>query len=87
MMKNLRHNKDKKIEGNIIKDVKNVLRLKKEMDDNTIKDLSNSFRLKNKIDDTAVKYIKNLVRLKKWKKESKAIKNRLRDIRNLLEHG
>ena len=57
------------------------------MDDNTIKDLSNSFRLKNKIDDTAVKYIKNLVRLKKWKKESKAIKNRLRDIRNLLEHG
>ena len=55
MMKNLRHEKDKKIEGNIIKDVNNIFRLKKEMDENRIKDLTNRFRLKKKkkLDDNS----------------------------------
>ena len=31
--------KDKKVEDNIIKDVRNLFRLKKEIDDSTIKDI------------------------------------------------
>ena len=47
MMKNLKLEKDKKkIEENIIKDVRNHFRLKKEIDDNTVNDIRNLFRLK-----------------------------------------
>ena len=35
-----------KIEDNIIKDVKNLLRLKKEIDETTIKDIRKLFQLK-----------------------------------------
>ena len=37
-----------KIEDSITKNMKNLLRLKKEMDDTTIKDVRNVFRLKSK---------------------------------------
>ena len=46
-MKNSRLEKDKKIEDNITKDVRNLFRLKKETDDSTIKIIRNLFRLKN----------------------------------------
>ena len=46
-MKSSRVVKDKKkTEDNIIKDVRNLLRLKEEIDDTTIKDVRNLFRLK-----------------------------------------
>ena len=74
----------KKIENNIIEDVRNLFRIKKEIDDITIEDVRNLFRLKKEIDDTRVKPIRNLFRLKK---EYKANKNRIiRDIKNLFEH-
>ena len=40
--------KDRRIEGNIIKDLRNVCRLKKEIDDIIIKDMRNPFRLKKR---------------------------------------
>ena len=40
--------KIKKIENNIIKDIRNLFRLKKEIGDTTVKDVSNCFRLKKK---------------------------------------
>ena len=44
-----RFEKDKqKIEDNIIKDVRNLFKLRKEIDDTTVKDLRNLFRLKKK---------------------------------------
>ena len=45
-MKNSRIEKDKKTENNMIKDIKNIFRLKKEINDTTIKDIRNLFRLK-----------------------------------------
>ena len=55
--------KDKKIEYNITKDVKNLFKVEKEIDDTTIKDVRNLFRSKKEIDDTTVKGIRNLFRL------------------------
>ena len=49
MMKSSRLEKGKNIEDNVIKDAKNIFRLKKEIDDSTIKDLRNLFRLKKEI--------------------------------------
>ena len=46
MMKFSRLEKNKKIEDNIIKDVRDPFRLKKEIDDTTIKDIINLFSLK-----------------------------------------
>ena len=69
---------------NIIKDVRNLFRLKKVINSTTIKEVRNIFRLKKEIDDTTVKGVRNLFRLKK---EHKAIKDRItRDIRKLFEH-
>ena len=45
MTKSIRREKDKKIKEDIIKDVRNLFRLKKEIDDTTVKD-TNSIRLK-----------------------------------------
>ena len=39
MMTHLRHEKDNRIKGNMIKDVRNLFRLEKETDDTTIKDI------------------------------------------------
>ena len=47
-MKSSGFQKDKKTEDNIIKDARNIFRLKKEIDDSTIKDVRNLFSLKNK---------------------------------------
>ena len=55
MMKILRLQKDKKIEDNIIKDVRKFFRSKTEIDDTTMKDVRNLFRLKKEIDDTIIK--------------------------------
>ena len=44
MMKSSRFEKDKKIEGNIIKDVRNLFRLKKEIDGTTVKDTKKYFQ-------------------------------------------
>ena len=60
--------KKDKIEDNIIKDVRNLLRLKKEIDDNTIKDMRNVFRLKEEIQaikDRIIRYIRNLFQQEK----------------------
>ena len=76
-MKSSRLQKDKKIEGNITKNVKNLFRLQNEINDTTIKEARNLFRLKKEIDDTTLKHVNNPVRLKK---ENKAIKSRI--IRN-----
>ena len=59
-MKSSRLEKDKNVEDNIIKDLKNLFRLKREVDDTTIKDASGFLRLKKEIDDTTAKDIRNL---------------------------
>ena len=55
--------KDEKIEDNVIKDVKNLFRLKKEIDDTRIKGIRNIFRLKKEneaIKDRIIRDIRNL---------------------------
>ena len=45
-MKSLRLKKDlKKKENNVIKDIRNLFRLQKELDETAIKDIGNFFRL------------------------------------------
>ena len=54
--------KIKKIEDNIIKNVRNHFRLKKEIDDTTVKDIRNLFRLKKEneaIKDRIIRDIRN----------------------------
>ena len=46
MMKNSRIEKDRKIEDNITKDVRNLFKKVKEIDDSTVNDITNLFRLK-----------------------------------------
>ena len=46
-MTSSRLGKDKKAEDNVIKDLRNLFRLKKLIDDTAIKDIRNLFRLKN----------------------------------------
>ena len=46
MMKSSRLEKGEKVEDNIIKDVRILFRLKREIDDATVKDLRNLFGLK-----------------------------------------
>ena len=46
MMKNSRIEKDRKIEDNITKDVRNLFKIVKEIDDSTVNDITNLFRLK-----------------------------------------
>ena len=45
-MKNSRIEKDRKIEDNITKDVRNLFKIVKEIDDSTVNDITNLFRLK-----------------------------------------
>ena len=70
MMKSSRHEKDKNIECNIIRHVKNIFRLKNKTDDTTIKYRRNVMRLKE-VDDTIVKDIRNLFGLKRQMKQLK----------------
>ena len=76
-----------KKENKIIKNVRNLSRLKKDMNDTATKDMRNLFRLKKEnksIKSRAIGDVGNLFRLKK---DKKPIKNRvIRDIRNLFEH-
>ena len=44
MMNSLKLEKDKKGEGNMIKDVKNIFRLKKEVNNNTVNSIKYLFR-------------------------------------------
>ena len=44
----LKLEKDKRIDYSVMKNVRNLFRLKKEMDDNIIKEINNPFRLKSK---------------------------------------
>ena len=69
-MKSSRHAKDKNIECNIIRHVKNIFRLKNKTDDTTIKYRRNVMRLKE-VDDTIVKDIRNLFGLKRKMKQLK----------------
>ena len=48
-MNNLRLDKDKRIDDNIIKDVRNLFRLKQQIDNHIIKDERILFRLKKKL--------------------------------------
>ena len=45
-MKHLRLEKDKILEGNVTKDVRNIFRLKKEINENIMKTMRNIFRPK-----------------------------------------
>ena len=77
-MQSSRLRKTKKIEGNIIKSLRSLFRLKK-INRRLITDVKNIFSPKKEIDNTTVKDIRNLFRLKR---EKKAIKGRvIRDIR------
>ena len=77
-MQSSRLRKAKKIEGNIIKSLRSLFRLKK-INRRLITDVKNIFSPKKEIDNTTVKDIRNLFRLKR---EKKAIKGRvIRDIR------
>ena len=68
----------------MIKDVRNLFRLKNEIDDAATKDVRNLFTLKKEIDRTTLNDIRNLFRLKR---ENKVIRKRIiRDIRNLFRH-
>lgn len=70
-MRSLRFEKSKKIEYNIIKNVRNLF-----------KTYQKSFQTKNKTDNITVNDIRNLFRVKK---ENKEIKNKLiRVIKNIL---
>ena len=60
MMKSSRFEKDKKIEGNIIKDVRNLFRLKKEIDDTTVKDIKNIFKLTKEKEANKNRIIKDI---------------------------
>ena len=53
------------MENNIIKDLRNLFKLK-EIDHTKIKNVRNRFRLKKNIYETAIKYIRNLL---DWKKK------------------
>ena len=46
MMKNSRIEKDRKIEDNITKDVRNLFKIVEEIDHSTVNDITNLFRLK-----------------------------------------
>ena len=72
-MKSSRFEKDKEIEESMIKDVRNLFRLKKIVY-TTIKNVRNLFRLKKVIDDTTVRVRRNLFKLKK---ENETIKDRI----------
>ena len=48
-MNNLRPDKDKRIDDNIIKDVRNLFRVKQQIDSHIIKDERILFRLKKKL--------------------------------------
>ena len=61
MMKNSRFVKDKKIEDNIIKYIRNIFRLKKGIENTKLKDVRNVSKLKKEIDDTIVKDIRNIL--------------------------
>ena len=66
MIKSLRLQKDKRIEGNLIQDERNLFRLKKEINGNIIKDIRNPFRLnkENKaIIDKINRDVRNLFKL------------------------
>ena len=70
-MNRLRHDEDSRIEENIIKDVRNLFRQKKEVDDNIIKNIRNPFRLKKEneaIKDRITREISNLFELK-WRRK------------------
>ena len=54
----LRHQKNKKIEDTITKDVRNLVRLKKEIDSNAINGKTNLFKLA--IKDRVIRDIRNL---------------------------
>ena len=63
-MNRLRHDEDSRIEENIIKYVRNLFRLKKEVDDNIIKNIINPFRLKMENEkDRITREISNLFEL------------------------
>ena len=63
-MNRLRHDEDSRIEENIIKDVRNLFRLKKEENDNIIKNIRNPFRLKMENEkDRITREISNLFEL------------------------
>ena len=59
-MKSSRLEKDKRIEDNIIKDVRNLFRLEKEIDYTTVKDIRNLFRLRK--GNEAIKGFRNSYR-------------------------
>ena len=63
MKKSLRLEKQKNIKENIIKDVRNIFRLKKEIDGTTIKHIRSIFRLNKEneaIKDQVIRDIRNL---------------------------
>ena len=73
-MKSSSLEKYQKIEDKIIKGVRNLFRLKKEIGYTTTKDVRNLFRLEKKMDDTTAKDVRIVFRLRK---ENKSVKDRI----------
>ena len=73
-MKISRLEKGKKIGGNIIKDVRNLFRLKKEIDVTAIKDIRNIFRLKKETEAIEDRIIRDNGNLFKHEEEDKPVK-------------
>ena len=68
----------------MIKDIRNLFRLKKETNGTTISDVRNLLTLEKEIDDTKIKDTRNLFTLKN---ENEAIKaGIIRDFRNIFKH-
>ena len=83
-MKRSRPEEDKNTEGNIIKDVKNISKMKQKIYGTMFEDVRNLFKLKKERSDTTIQDLKFFFRLKK---ENEEIKDRIvRDVRNLFEH-
>ena len=83
-MKSLRLEKNKINEGTIIKDVKNLFRLNKEIDDATSKEKINLFRLKEENEAIKDKVVEDVRNLSEHKEE-----NQYKSVRvgNVLENN
>ena len=76
--------KDRRMEGNKIKDVRSPFRVEKAIDDNIINDIRNLSRLKENeaIKNRTTRDIRNIIRLKE---QNELIKERIiRDLRNIF---
>ena len=70
-MKRSRPEEDKNTEGNIIKDVKNISKMKQKIYGTMFEDVRNLFKLKKERSDTTIQDLKFFL---DWKKKMKKLK-------------